>query len=205
MIDEEDAPTRADRRRRSDAAILEAARTLFATRGFERTTIRAVAVHAGVDPALVMQNFGSKDGLFSAAARWSVPLDELTGAARPDLARVALTHALDAFEDPALRSTALAVLRSCLTHAAATEVMRDEVMGPAQAHVARTIGGPDAALRAALLNACTLGLSISRYLLEVPALAGADRADLEKVFGPALQALVGRDEATADEFGGAPR
>jgi len=44
-------------------AILEAARELFAEKGFERTTMRAVGERAGVDPALISYWFGSKDGL----------------------------------------------------------------------------------------------------------------------------------------------
>lgn len=188
--DRDSASTRAERRRRTDAVIIDAARDLLAERGYERTSIRGVADRAGVDPALVMQNFGSKDGLFAAAARWSVPVDDLTRATREDLPHAALRHVLNAFENPELRQTAETVLRSCLTHPAAGTIVREQVMGEAQAAVAATIGGPDAELRAALLNACTLGLSISRYLLEVPAVANADRTDLDRVLGPALRAIV---------------
>lgn len=191
MIEDDTAPSRAERRRRSEATILDAARRLFAESGYERTTIRAVAERAGVDPALVMQNFGNKDGLFAAAVRWSVPVDDLTAADRVALPRTALQHALDAFDDPDLRPAAEALLRSCLTHPAAAAVLRDEVMRPAQSEVATTVGGPDAALRAALLNAVTLGLTISRYLLADPVVAAAEPADLERLLGPALQALVG--------------
>ena len=49
------------------AEILASARALFADRGFGRTTIRAVAADAGVDPALVHHYFGTKDDLFVAA------------------------------------------------------------------------------------------------------------------------------------------
>ena len=172
---------------------MAAARRLFAEHGYDRTTIRAVADLAGVDPALVMQNFGSKEQLFAAAARWSVPVDELVAADRSQLPRVALQHVLDAFEnpgDPENRAAAEALLRSCLTHPAARAVMRDQVMGEAQARVAATIGGPDAELRAAMLNALALGVTIARYLLEVPAAAAADPADLERVLAPAMRALV---------------
>jgi len=182
--------TRAERRRRSETVIRDAARALFAEHGYERTTIRAVADRAGVDPALVMQNFGSKEALFAAAARWSTPVDELVGATRTELPQAALDHVLVAFEDPERRAAAEALLRSCLTHPAAQAVLRDEVMGAAQERVASTIGGPDAALRAALLNACVLGLTISRYLVGVPAVADATAADLERVLRPALERLV---------------
>ena len=41
-----------------------AARAQFAERGFERATFRAIAEAAGVDPALVVHFYGSKDDLF---------------------------------------------------------------------------------------------------------------------------------------------
>src|SRR6187402_391316 len=51
----------------SRGAVLEAARSRFARFGYDGTTIRGVAADAGVDPALVMQFYGSKEGLFAAA------------------------------------------------------------------------------------------------------------------------------------------
>ena len=64
-----DALPREERRRRTEAAILHAAQEQFGDVGFERTTIRSVAAAASVDPALVMQHFGSKQGLFAAVGR----------------------------------------------------------------------------------------------------------------------------------------
>lgn len=45
------------------ARLRAAALELFAERGFEATSTRAVAAAAGVSPALVTRHFGSKDGL----------------------------------------------------------------------------------------------------------------------------------------------
>jgi AcrR family transcriptional regulator len=191
MRPHDDTPlSRTERRQRTEAAILAAARGLFAELGYERTTIRAVAGEAGVDPALVMQHFGSKDGLFAAAALSTVDTDSLVQAEHGDLARMSLAHIFADFEDPDRRASAVALLRSCLTHPVALQVLRDEVMGPTQARVAQTIGGDDAALRAAVLNASTLGVTIARYLLEDPVLSEASRDDLERVLGPALRAIV---------------
>lgn len=182
--------SREERRRRTEAAILNAARELFAERGFQRTTIRAVAAAAGIDPALVMQHFGSKDGLFAAAAHSTVEHDTLVEATEEQLPRAALEHVLAGYEDPQRRESAVALLRSSLTHPAAAEAMRDDVIAPAQATVAQTIGGDDAELRAALLNACTLGLTTARYILRIPILARASHQDLERVLEPALRAIV---------------
>ena len=47
--------------------ILEAARAAFAEHGYDRATIRGIAGRAGVDPALVIHYFGSKEALFAEA------------------------------------------------------------------------------------------------------------------------------------------
>src|SRR5581483_2365423 len=49
-------------------AILDAARRGFASRGYDATTVRAIATEAEVDPALVIHYFGTKEALFVAAA-----------------------------------------------------------------------------------------------------------------------------------------
>ncbi|WP_406672499.1 TetR family transcriptional regulator [Natronospira sp.] len=195
MTRPDNAPlSRKERRLRTEARILDAARRLFAELGFERTTIRAVAGEAGVDPALVMQYFGSKDGLFAAAALSTVDTESLVQAEHDDLPRMALAHVFADFEDPDRRASAVALLRSCLTHPAARRILRDEVMGKTQSQVARTIGGDDAGLRAAVLNACTLGLTVARYLLEDSVLANASPDDIERVMLPALRKIAEANE-----------
>src|SRR6478609_2627172 len=64
------APAKTGRRpghQSSRCSVLEAARSRFARFGYDATTIRGVAADAGVDPALVMHFYGSKEGLFAAA------------------------------------------------------------------------------------------------------------------------------------------
>ncbi|MGH2884269.1 MAG: helix-turn-helix domain-containing protein [Solirubrobacteraceae bacterium] len=61
------ADSRAAQRRQTEHRILDVARGLFSERGFENTTIRAIAADAQVDPALVIHYFGSKEDLFARA------------------------------------------------------------------------------------------------------------------------------------------
>lgn len=51
------------------AAILEAAKNLFLTRGYEGTSMDAVAAEAGVSKLTVYSHFGDKDTLFKAAVQ----------------------------------------------------------------------------------------------------------------------------------------
>ncbi|MFV0461074.1 MAG: TetR family transcriptional regulator [Actinomycetales bacterium] len=52
------------------ARIRHAAMELFGEKGFERTTVRAIAARAGVSAPLVIHHFGSKDGLRRACDEW---------------------------------------------------------------------------------------------------------------------------------------
>jgi AcrR family transcriptional regulator len=182
--------TRDERRRRTEAAILQAAQQLFAEVGFEKATIRGVASRAGVDPALVMQYFGSKEGLFAAAARTFAHRKRALDAPREELARAVLEDLFAAFEDPDAACSSIAVLRSCLTHDSAQRVVRDEVMAERHAKLAAIIGGPEADLRAEVLSAVVLGTTIARYLVQLPALADASPDEVERVLQPVLEAIL---------------
>jgi AcrR family transcriptional regulator len=186
----EQPTTRDQRRKRTEAAILDAARALFAETGYERATIRAVAGAAGVDPALVMQHFGSKEGLFAAAARWSDDAQTVMTASREQVPAAALHDMIEKFEGAGDREAAVALMRSCLTHPEASRIMRDEVMCDRATAVAEAIGGEEAELRAGLLGACMIGLGMARYVLELPGLATASREDVVRIMEPALRALV---------------
>ncbi|HEY2368554.1 MAG TPA: helix-turn-helix domain-containing protein, partial [Polyangiaceae bacterium] len=93
---------RAKRGRRPGASdartrILEAARTLFAERGFRGTTTRAIARRAKCDVALVQYFFAGKERLFAAAIELPVEPDEVASVAAgrragERLARLHLDH-----------------------------------------------------------------------------------------------------------------
>ena len=74
--------------------ILDAAVHLFAERGYDRTTLRAVTDTAGVDVALVKHYFGGKEGLFDEAVTRHADqsfalLDRLQDPTPPDARTVA--------------------------------------------------------------------------------------------------------------------
>ena len=186
-----DHVSRDERRRRTETAILEAAQSSFAEAGFERTTIRSVAAQAGVDPALVMQYYGSKEGLFAAATRWSHDHESVLDASRERVPAAALSDLFEKFEGSGDREAAVALMRNCLTHPGAERMFRDDVMCRVTERVAENIGGRDAELRAGLLAACLTGLGLARYLFEMPGVSTASRADIERLLEPALRMLVG--------------
>jgi AcrR family transcriptional regulator len=185
--------SKSERGRRSRDRILEAARDLFAERGYERTTIRSVAAAAAVDPGLVMQYFGSKEQLFTACVRDAAPAPAV---------RDPLAYALDMLasrldNEP---TASLALLRSMLTHPEATDELR-RLLDEQQSRFATGIDAPDRNLRADLIGAVILGVVLNRHLLRPSALAEADAAHILELLRPCLRELTGPEAGvvSADE------
>ncbi|OLT25458.1 hypothetical protein BJF79_12630 [Actinomadura sp. CNU-125] len=178
--------SRAERRRRTEARILDAARESFARSGYDRTTIRAVAAAAGTDPGLVMRYFGSKERLFALVAELS-PDEPLAGPAE-DVAELLLRSLAEKLRGE--QTGTLAMLRSMLTHPEAGREVRAAI-SEQQRQVAAAIPAPDADLRAALVGAVTLGAVIGRDLLRLDGLSDAAAEDVVDVLRPAVHAIVG--------------
>src|SRR4051794_1654142 len=138
-----------------------------------------------------MQYFGSKEGLFAAAMKGAHGGGTARTAPRDEIPSAVLQDVLAKFEDTDDREAAVTLLRNFLTHPEANRIMRDEGLCALITDLARTIGGPDAEVRAALLMSSVFGMALARYVLELPGLAGASRTDVERLLRPALQAIVG--------------
>ncbi|GAA0361568.1 TetR family transcriptional regulator [Microbispora corallina] len=190
----EETPTsRAERRRRTEERILSAARTVFAERGFERATIRAIASMAEVDPALVMQYFGSKQELFDQAVR--IPAIPPLNGALDELVEELLARVV--IKIGPIPQASLAMMRSMLTHPEAAEGVRarlDEQVG----QLGAAIPARDAELRAALMISTMLGVTIAHQLLDLTALRDVPADRLAKIVRPALVALTGPDAAAEE-------
>jgi AcrR family transcriptional regulator len=177
-------------------AILDAARTRFASDGFAATTIRRVAADAGVNPSLVMQFFTSKEELFAAVmsispkslARISTVFDG------PDEhlgERVVRAH-LEVWEGaPEDSEPLMAMLRGAIGNEQAASQLREFI----QARLLDAMGAeggnaPDAALRAGLASSMLVGIVVGRRLVGVPILAEADTETLVAMVAPAIQSVL---------------
>ena len=190
-------PVRARRGRRplgspdTRRAVLDAARELFAELGFERTTMRAVAARAGVDPALIYHYFDDKDELLFAALQ--PPVDEaivfagLAGAA--DRAGEELVRRLiGLWEDrPEIREQMAAILRTGLSHDRASRLLRDILSSFILAALGDVLAGDRRELRVALIGSQIGGLMLARYILGVPGASAASPEDLVQAVGPTVQ------------------
>jgi AcrR family transcriptional regulator len=166
----------------SRAAILGAARLQFGTEGFDRTTIRSVAAAAGVDPALVMHYFGSKDGLFRAAAELDLDLPDLTGVPPDRVADVLLPRFVAAWRPG---GPFLGLLRASTSNPTAAQALLDvlaQQVTPALAAVARD----QAPRRAALVGSQLLGIAVARFVLQVPPIVELSDAELVDWLRPVI-------------------
>ncbi|MEV1245922.1 TetR/AcrR family transcriptional regulator [Nonomuraea sp. NPDC050022] len=183
MSDEKPRRTRAEQRRETEARILAAARATFAELGYERTTIRNVASAAGVNAGLVMHYFGSKEELFSRAAK--LPDEELPVGHPAEALLTSLRRRLD--DEPV---ASLVVLRSVLTHAEASGEFRAAAATWLD-RMSAAIPAADAGLRAALISAIINGVVIDRYLLKLSSLADAPADDIIALLRPCFESLAG--------------
>ena len=176
MSDEPPAASAPARRRRDSAgtrsALLSSARELFAERGYDRTTVRDIAAHAGVNQALLFRYFGSKDELFGAAMARET-LDLLAdGPPERVVARV-----LRRILDPAASRAEDQLLYAALLsggHDTAAAVLRRELGDNYGRALASLTDAGDADVRADLVLAWLLGIGLLRTVLGKEPLVGAD-------------------------------
>jgi AcrR family transcriptional regulator len=172
--------------------ILEAARDLFADVGFERSTIRAIATKARVDPALVHHYFGTKDDLLVAALQ--LPVDPAVlfagiGTEQGDdlgTGETVVRRVLALWDDPHTRAPLLALLRTGVSHERAAAALGELFTNTLLAQVATLANRQDATVRAALVASHIGGLVIGRYVLRLPPLADAQPDDIARTIGPVL-------------------
>jgi AcrR family transcriptional regulator len=181
--------SRAEQRRRTEARILDAATRIFLTDGYDRTTIRAVASAAGVDAGLVMHYFGSKQDLYRRVID-AAPVPEVSGTPAEATEQI-LAMLADRLASTPVAS--LALLRSMLTNPEAASAASAGI-ARYEAQIAQAIPASDADLRAAIISAITLGITVSRHLVKSDELATADPEDVIRLLRPCLLSLTAQPD-----------
>jgi AcrR family transcriptional regulator len=175
--------------------ILAAARSSFADRGFDRTTIRGVAGEAGVDPALVHHYFGSKEDLFLAALE--IPVDPRTLIPQvfvPGLDGVGerlLRMFLGVWDEPENNEPLRAFVRTAFVVDEAAELLRNGIARIVlRAVIPRLAPVGDAEVRATLVASQLAGLIMARYVLRIEPLASLPAEDVVAWMAPNIQRYV---------------
>lgn len=171
--------------------ILDAARAEFAARGYETTSMRAIARVAGVNAALLHHYFGTKDQLFLAALDFPLrPRDllaQVLGGDRDEVGERLVRFAFALLENPATRERMLAVLRAAATNDEMARLMRGFLLRELVTPIAGALGVPNPRLRAELAMSQVVGMIMGRYVLAVEPLASAPVDELVPLLAPTLQ------------------
>jgi len=173
------------------AAIVAAARRQFAEGGYDRTSLRAIAREAAVDPALVAHYFGSKQQLFVAVLEPPFdPSSVLPALIAEDRASAGLRLArfvLGLMESDDGRRWLTGLIRAAAAEPAAARLVREFINDKVLLPLAESLHADDAPLRAALVHSQVMGLAEARLIVGVAPLASTDADRVAAAIGPTLQ------------------
>lgn len=189
MHEQQPSPRRTRNAVATRTAILEAARGLFGRDSYERVGVRDIAAGAGVDPALVIRYFGSKEQLFAEAVTQRFGVAELLTGDRSQFGERLARYVFEKERTPGSFDPVLTLLRSATSEHAAPLLragLDDEFIGP----LAEWLGGEQAVLRASLITAYLTGLSVMRDVIQSGSLATAETEALVTLVAPVLQSYV---------------
>jgi AcrR family transcriptional regulator len=170
------------------AALLRAARSAFDELGYDLATTREIGERAGVDPALIARYFDSKEGLFLASIAYVAEDDGEYEYDVETLVGFLLERWDEHGHNPLSRALASLGLSDGMRRRVAT-VVRDRLRAQLGAEL-EARGVPDCEMRAELLVAIAVGVSITRANGTLEALAAADRGSVLAALEPAIAALV---------------
>jgi AcrR family transcriptional regulator len=187
---------RSGRRRgttRTREAIAAAAREQFAAVGYDRATMRSIASVAGVDPALIVHFYGSKERLFREAMalppELAAAFAALADGPKETVGRRLAEAVVALLESPAMRPVVLGRLRSAASHPEAADLVRDLVSRDLSLLTAAlTDDRPET--RAVLVGAQLVGLAFARHVVGVEPIASMPAPELVEVLAPTLQRLL---------------
>lgn len=188
-----------DRKRRGRPAgssdtrerILASARELFASNGIDRTSIRAVAAAADVDPALVHHYYGTKNQLFAAAVR--IPIDpmDIIGPLREvpvEELGYKLPSMLLPLWDSEMGAGIIATLRSILA-GSEVNLFRSFLQEVIPVEVGARVDNPPGSgiIRIQFVASQLVGVLMARYILELEPFASLPVQQIAETIAPNLQ------------------
>lgn len=171
--------------------IADTARKQFAELGFDRTSMRQVAIEAQVDPALVPHYFGTKLNLFLAVVE--LPIDpaaliEHVVDDDPDGAGFRLaTVILDVLDDEVRRRPMVGMMRAATAEPEAARLVRDFLTRNLLLPIAERLRAEDPEYRAGLVMSQIAGMTLARYIIGIEPLASHPRERVAADLGATLQ------------------
>lgn len=172
---------------RTKRAILRAAQTLFATRGYAEAGVRDIAMRAKVNPALIARYYGSKLELFEDALASSLDVAMFTAVPRQ--------HFGEQVAEALCKSKpAAASVIPMLVFAAGDSQARNVALKMLTKHVIRPLeewfGEEEAAERTAQLMAVVTGFYTYRLMLPLDPLKGEPTPPMQEWLARTLQDII---------------
>lgn len=164
----------------------------FCRDGYASTSVRAIAADAGVDPALVIRYYGSKEELFLKTLPVQGFWDDMLAGPLQSLGERLVDFVLSRASDEMLR------IHTTLVRASDSPAVRARLYEIVDRSfielLSERLPGPDPVLRARLIAAQVGGLLQSLSISD-EALRDYDRATVATVYGQAIQSTVGLKSA----------
>lgn len=179
--------------------ILAAARGRFADRGYDATSLRSIASEAGVDPALVIHYFGSKERLFVEATGMPSELPalfrRLAGLEVRERLETLVRGYIRFSDSDDSRNAMIALVRSAMSSEKAATMLREfmtaemlpVVAGLPEGSSAGSSAAPGTRLRASLVAAQLIGIAMLRHVVKVEPLAHATPDEIAPLVVPVLE------------------
>lgn len=172
-------------------AIQAAAREQFARQGYDRTSMRSVAIAAGVDPTLVSHFYGSKQRLFAEVMELpfdpSVVLPHILAGDRAGIGARLAGFVLAVLQSPEGHARMTGLVRAAASEEAAAEVVRERVTRDMLAPLAAGLGSDRPELRGSLVASQMVGLVMARHVVKVEPLASLSPEQVAALIAPTLQ------------------
>ena len=173
----------------SRARILAAAKVRFCQNSYEGTGLRDIAADAGVDPALVVRYFGSKQGLFRQIASCAFDTDDVLADGAEGLPRQAVNMLMGKLDRDEWRRgydplrLLLASIGSPSAGPILSEYLDRDFIGP----IVAAVEGEDGEERAVIAAAQILGFALIRVALANRTRRRPRTARVRKILGAALK------------------
>lgn len=169
---------------------MKAAASRFASSGYERAGVRAIAAEAGVTAALVNRYFGSKEGLFAEVVADACDIRPWVDSDRADLAGKLARLLVFGKDGQGNDHAPLLLWLRTVAEPRAAELFRESMERRNLRALARIIGGPEADLRAAMVIGQIVGFATLDRLLRPRGLVMADRERLVELLKRSLAACI---------------
>lgn len=175
------------------AALLTAARAVFAECGYDGATVRAIARRAGVDAAMVNHWFGGKEALFTEAVL-AVPFNpkaliaEILKGDRDRIGERIVRTFLTSWDNQAGGGVFTALIRSVASHEGVAKSLREFFVHQVFAQITAVLADDGTAmLRANLVASQMIGLGMVRYVAHFEPITKTEIDTLARAVGPTVQ------------------